>query len=137
MVRQFVGSMETQSSGAIGISLTRRFSWLGTPRLTRIFSSLRGCVTPHILGQLALGDLNRVKGFSTLKYTFLPALKLFFLLMYQFPRPEDQVKVWNAVSVRHVDPSDIPETAKPPNLDNATEPNRRQKKRKAAFDEPV
>lgn len=55
----------------------------------------RGCVTPDILRQLAAHNVDRIPGFQELKVS-------------------DQAKVRQALARRHVDPADIPETAKPP-----------------------
>ncbi|KIJ19024.1 hypothetical protein PAXINDRAFT_97103, partial [Paxillus involutus ATCC 200175] len=52
-----------------------------------------GCVTPDILRNLAITDLNSITGFSTI-------------------RPDDQQKVRRAIATQHIDPADIPASAK-------------------------
>ncbi|TFK44820.1 SNF2 family N-terminal domain-containing protein [Crucibulum laeve] len=52
-----------------------------------------GCVTPSILEQLALATVNNITGFQELK-------------------PSDQQKIRLAISLRRIDPADIPVTAK-------------------------
>ncbi|KIK94979.1 hypothetical protein PAXRUDRAFT_141720 [Paxillus rubicundulus Ve08.2h10] len=52
-----------------------------------------GCVTPDILRDLAITDLDIITGFSTI-------------------RPDDQQKVRRAIATQRVDPADIPTSAK-------------------------
>lgn len=60
-----------------------------------------GCVTPAILERLAIATVNNITGFQDLK-------------------PSDQQKIRLAISLRRIDPADIPETAKSKALNPAT-----------------
>ncbi|KAK1224593.1 hypothetical protein PQX77_012488 [Marasmius sp. AFHP31] len=70
-----------------------------------------GCVTPGILMELAVAGLEDVHGFSQLK-------------------PSDQQKIRKAVAMRRVDPSDIPQSARPTPANVANASTSRPEKRK-------
>ncbi|KAH8119200.1 SNF2 family N-terminal domain-containing protein [Phellopilus nigrolimitatus] len=74
-----------------------------------------GCVTPAILQNLAVLDLERIPGFRGL-------------------RPSDQAKIRQAIARKRVDPTDVPESAKSSSITQPTQtssPVKTQKKRKA------
>jgi hypothetical protein len=84
-----------------------------------IFSQWRhwGCITPKIISNIKekVGDANEVDGFEDLK-------------------PEDQEKITKAFENGKVDPADIPDTAKKPEVegDDAEEEEEKPKKKAPA-----
>ena len=75
--------------------------------LSRLIFSGRGCVTPDILRGLASHNPDRIPGFQEL-------------------RVEDQAKIRKAIAQRHVDPADVPETAKEPSIPALPQPSSSQ-----------
>ena len=70
----------------------------------------RGCVTPDILRTLAVTNLSSVAGFNTIRCAlFLVYGTVTYLYLRRY---EDQQKVGRAIAAQHVDPADIPTTAK-------------------------
>ncbi|PCH43964.1 hypothetical protein WOLCODRAFT_133049 [Wolfiporia cocos MD-104 SS10] len=69
-----------------------------------------GCVTPDILGRLATAKLERVPGFNKLRCINTAHSGVYAL--NSSARPEDQSKIRLAVGLRHIDPADVPESAK-------------------------
>ncbi|EAU91423.2 hypothetical protein CC1G_01912 [Coprinopsis cinerea okayama7 len=68
-----------------------------------------GCVTPDILNELALVTVHNIVDFNRLKYgSPIPSPDSVLTLL----RPSDQQKISMAISLRRIDPSDIPETAR-------------------------
>lgn len=89
-------------------TLVRFFRFLSTTiRPNRFF---RGCVTPAILDALANATTDGISGFNELRYA-LERLPLNHPDTLSFS-PSDQQKVRLAISLRRVDPSDVPATAK-------------------------
>ncbi|KAG7446219.1 uncharacterized protein BT62DRAFT_103756 [Guyanagaster necrorhizus] len=91
-----------------------------------------GCVTPAILGQLALENLDNIHGFRDLRRA-----KFFsqgFAQINSFFRSDDQHKIRKAVLERRVDPVDIPPSAQTVNstsMNTSATNIPSQKKRKA------
>jgi SWI/SNF-related matrix-associated actin-dependent regulator of chromatin subfamily A3 len=127
-VKQYLESTARWWNGAIGeICATAHGNSL-------MLLSNRGCVTPAILSQLATLNLNSVAGFQDLT---LAIYLLHIIPANRLNSPQDQQKIHLAISLRRVDPADIPSTARSVQPTRVATKAKSNEKRKRKADEQI